>query len=281
MGFDGACDDFDYSQNPQDEDYEMTSPEKENFPEIPPNCSHTNSTIQTPYQTTHQQTKPDEMSQPTKTFDPVIAPPRSLKSTTNQQSSSDKVSPQTKDPESKPEPTTAPPRVHFPQREEQDVAGAFKAFAAQQGKNVESIRDSRARNTAKVDIQALKNFSTNLKLTTPVPEDIQAIVTKKPVSKTTTPTPTAAPETNFPKREKRDVAIAFKGFAAQQRRNIEAVRMSRAEEGHDREARKQALKDFSTGLKLTTPVPADIHAIMTKNSEGEKGKRSQAATEEK
>ncbi|KAH7312959.1 hypothetical protein BKA65DRAFT_542512 [Rhexocercosporidium sp. MPI-PUGE-AT-0058] len=154
MQFDGACDDFDYKQ---EQAQKMTSPEEYDLTKTPPHFTTSiNSIFQTPHQASYQtsfQNRNQKMETPTDSM-----------------------------PDSKPEtPTTSAARaVHFPQREERDVASAFKGFAAQQRKNVEAVQRARARNDPAITLQALKEFSTNFRLTTPVPRDLVNILSKDP-----------------------------------------------------------------------------------------------------
>lgn len=86
-------------------------------------------------------------------------------------------------------------------------------------------------------------------------------------SENTAPTPSATRTVHFNSRQendRKDVASAFQGFAAQQRRNAESVRMSRARGERD-PAEVQALKSFSTNFKLSTPVPKDLAELLAKN----------------
>jgi len=91
-------------------------------------------------------------------------------------------------------------------------------------------------------------------------------------SENTTPAPSTTRTVHFNSRQetdRRDVASAFQGFAAQQRRNAESVRMSRARGERD-PAEVQALKSFSTNFKLSTPVPQDLVKILAKDAEKQK-----------
>ncbi|KAG4438724.1 hypothetical protein IFR05_005804 [Cadophora sp. M221] len=144
MNFDGACDGLDYNQ---EQDQEMTSPEF-NLTKLPSHFTTTNSQFQTSHQTPN-----NKMATPTESK-----------------------------PDTKPEtPTTSTARaVHFPQREEMDVDSAFKGFPAQQRRNVESVRLARARNDPATALQALKAFSTNFKLSTPIPSDLVDILSNNP-----------------------------------------------------------------------------------------------------
>jgi hypothetical protein len=63
---------------------------------------------------------------------------------------------------------------------ERDVASAFKNFAASQRKNVDQIRQSRARNDKEIKLNDLKKFADNFKLHTPVPSDLVSIIAKDP-----------------------------------------------------------------------------------------------------
>lgn len=63
---------------------------------------------------------------------------------------------------------------------ERDVATAFKGFAAQQRKNVEISRVTRARNDKEIKLNDLKNFANSFKLHTPVPSDLVSIIAKDP-----------------------------------------------------------------------------------------------------
>ncbi|KAL5316708.1 hypothetical protein ACEPPN_015758 [Leptodophora sp. 'Broadleaf-Isolate-01'] len=152
MQFDGACNDLNYSPEPN---REMTSSEV-NLTKIPPRFTPTNSLFQTSHRSPHQissQAPNDKMATPTEL-----------------------------EPDTKPaSPTTSTARaVHFPQREEKDVASAFKGFAAQQRRNVGFIHAARARNDPATTSQALKEFSTNFKLPTLIPSDLVEILSNNP-----------------------------------------------------------------------------------------------------
>ncbi|KAK0104023.1 hypothetical protein ONS96_005128 [Cadophora gregata f. sp. sojae] len=84
-----------------------------------------------------------------------------------------------------------------------------------------------------------------------------------PSSRTASPQVKADGVPNATATVERDVASAFKGFAAQQRKNVEAVRQSRAR--NDKEIKLNDLKKFADSFKLTTPVPSDLVPIIAKD----------------
>lgn len=61
----------------------------------------------------------------------------------------------------------------------------------------------------------------------------------------------------------RDVASAFKGFAAQQRQNVHTIRTNRLKA--DKEVKLNDLKKFASSFKLNTPVPVDLVSIIAKD----------------
>ncbi|TAQ84704.1 hypothetical protein B7494_g6978 [Chlorociboria aeruginascens] len=61
----------------------------------------------------------------------------------------------------------------------------------------------------------------------------------------------------------RDVASAFKGFAAQQRANFTQLRTQKAK--NDKEVKLNDLKRFAINFKLNTPVPSDLVPIIAKD----------------
>ncbi|KAL2060965.1 hypothetical protein VTL71DRAFT_9017 [Oculimacula yallundae] len=93
---------------------------------------------------------------------------------------------------------------------------------------------------------------------------------------------TSTSTTSFPKKKYTDAEVdrAFKQFAIQQRNNVEAIRVSRA--SNDRNAKAQALKEFSTNFRLTTPVPEDLVSIMSNDEAKQKEivEKSNAAARE-
>jgi hypothetical protein len=61
----------------------------------------------------------------------------------------------------------------------------------------------------------------------------------------------------------RDVSLAFKTFAVQQRNNVEKIRATRLR--NDKEIKLNDLKKFADSFKLTTPVPSDLVSIIAKD----------------
>ncbi|EKD16985.1 LsmAD domain-containing protein [Drepanopeziza brunnea f. sp. 'multigermtubi' MB_m1] len=61
----------------------------------------------------------------------------------------------------------------------------------------------------------------------------------------------------------RDVASAFKNFAAHQRKTVESARTARAR--NDKEIKLNDLKKFADSFKLKTPVPSDLVPIIAKD----------------
>ncbi|KAL3425810.1 LsmAD domain-containing protein [Phlyctema vagabunda] len=89
----------------------------------------------------------------------------------------------------------------------------------------------------------------------PVPSNVPGITNRTASPKNGVPNATATVE--------RDVASAFKGFAAQQRRTVEHVRQTKAR--NDKEVKLNDLKKFADTFKLLTPVPADLVSIIAKD----------------
>ncbi|CZT00940.1 uncharacterized protein RCO7_02859 [Rhynchosporium graminicola] len=171
MQYDGACDDFHFERD--DPNHKLTLAEAEDYTFLtnPSQVTHTNlklqiSTIQNP---TNLQISSQEhiMATPTKNTEPdsssttpVSLPSRTVHFRTRAGT----------------EMTTD--KSYFPDTEKEknirDVAGAFQGFAAQQQRNiVEASRLTRDRtNERVVNLQALKDFSTNFKLQATVPTDM-------------------------------------------------------------------------------------------------------------
>jgi hypothetical protein len=63
---------------------------------------------------------------------------------------------------------------------ERDVASAFNKFAAQQRRNVEQVRQTKAKNDKEIKLNDLKKFADSFKLNTPVPSDLVSIIAKDP-----------------------------------------------------------------------------------------------------
>lgn len=61
----------------------------------------------------------------------------------------------------------------------------------------------------------------------------------------------------------KDVTNAFKGFAAQQRKNVDQLRSAKAR--NDKEIKLNDLKKFADSFKLHTPVPSDLVSIIAKD----------------
>ncbi len=97
---------------------------------------------------------------------------------------------------------------------------------------------------------------------TPEPK-VPATTTPSSATRTASPQVKADGVPNATATVERDVASAFKGFAAQQRKNVEAVRMSRAR--NDKEVKLNDLKKFADTFKLSTPVPQDLVPIIAKD----------------
>ncbi|KAI9739398.1 MAG: hypothetical protein M1818_005086 [Claussenomyces sp. TS43310] len=74
---------------------------------------------------------------------------------------------------------------------------------------------------------------------------------------------TASATPNATATVERDVASAFKGFAAQQRRDVDKLRSTKARA--DKESKLSDLKKFSETFKLNSPVPEDLVAIIAKD----------------
>ncbi|KAF4633390.1 hypothetical protein G7Y89_g4731 [Cudoniella acicularis] len=64
---------------------------------------------------------------------------------------------------------------------ERDVASAFRNFATQQRRNVEHIRNTKARNDKEIKLNDLKKFAASFELNIPVPTDLVSIIAKDPV----------------------------------------------------------------------------------------------------
>ncbi|PVH81116.1 hypothetical protein DL98DRAFT_178738 [Cadophora sp. DSE1049] len=89
-------------------------------------------------------------------------------------------------------------------------------------------------------------------------------------SENSTSNPSTTRSVHFPSQQDPNSTDPFHGYAAQQRRHAEAVRISRAQNQRERPAQFQALKNFSTSFKLTTPLPKDLVPILTKDPEKQK-----------
>lgn len=63
---------------------------------------------------------------------------------------------------------------------ERDVASAFKTFATQQRRDVDKLRNTRARADKESKLSDLKKFSETFKLNSPVPDDLVPIIAKDP-----------------------------------------------------------------------------------------------------
>jgi hypothetical protein len=61
----------------------------------------------------------------------------------------------------------------------------------------------------------------------------------------------------------KDVTIAFKSFATQQRNNVNQLRSAKAR--NDKEIKLNDLKKFADSFKLHTPVPSDLVSIIAKD----------------
>ena len=61
----------------------------------------------------------------------------------------------------------------------------------------------------------------------------------------------------------KDVSIAFKSFATQQRKNVDQLRSAKAR--NDKEIKLNDLKKFADSFKLHTPVPSDLVSIIAKD----------------
>jgi hypothetical protein len=119
-----------------------------------------------------------------------------------------------------------------------------------------------ASKTSKPEI-ATPPATTEAKPTT-VPE-AKVTASTAPASTSRTASPHVRPEgvPNATATVERDVASAFKGFAAQQRRNVEQVRSAKAK--NDKEIKLNDLKKFADSFKLHTPVPTDLVSIIAKD----------------
>ncbi|RDW62693.1 hypothetical protein BP5796_10995 [Coleophoma crateriformis] len=97
--------------------------------------------------------------------------------------------------------------------------------------------------------------ATPAKATPPIPTGSSSRAASPAVKADGVPNATATVE--------RDVASAFKGFAAQQRRNVDQIRQTKAK--NDKEIKLNDLKKFADTFKLNTPVPADLVGIIAKD----------------
>ncbi|KAH7384963.1 hypothetical protein BKA64DRAFT_748440 [Cadophora sp. MPI-SDFR-AT-0126] len=146
--YDGACDDFDYDQT---QDQTMTSAEQEVFPNA--NFAPTHSRIQTSGQFHFQE---------------------HAMASTNPNPNTNSENPST-------EVTTRSVHFHSQQENGQPTStDPFRGYAAQQRPNAEQVRIGRAQNpnSRPAKSQALKDFSTNFKLNTPLPQDLVSILAK-------------------------------------------------------------------------------------------------------
>ncbi|PQE19119.1 hypothetical protein CJF30_00007478 [Rutstroemia sp. NJR-2017a BBW] len=74
----------------------------------------------------------------------------------------------------------AKPAAATPSPAPNDVAKAFKSFAAHQRNNVNQLRITKAKNDKLVKLNDLKKFANDFKLLTPVPQDLVPIIAKDP-----------------------------------------------------------------------------------------------------
>ena len=82
-------------------------------------------------------------------------------------------------------------------------------------------------------------------------------------SRTASPAVKAEAVSNATATVERDVSAAFKGFAAQQRKNVDQMRSQKAK--NDKEIKLNDLKKFADNFKLNTPVPSDLVGIIAKD----------------
>ncbi|KAG0652544.1 PAB1-binding 1 [Hyphodiscus hymeniophilus] len=82
-------------------------------------------------------------------------------------------------------------------------------------------------------------------------------------SRTASPTVRAEAAPNATATVEKDVTIAFKSFATQQRKNVDQLRSAKAR--NDKEIKLNDLKKFADSFKLHTPVPSDLVSIIAKD----------------
>jgi hypothetical protein len=82
-------------------------------------------------------------------------------------------------------------------------------------------------------------------------------------SRTASPNVRAEGAPNATATVEKDVTIAFKSFATQQRKNVDQLRSAKAR--NDKEIKLNDLKKFADSFKLHTPVPSDLVSIIAKD----------------
>jgi hypothetical protein len=82
-------------------------------------------------------------------------------------------------------------------------------------------------------------------------------------SRTASPSVRAEGAPNATATVEKDVTIAFKSFANQQRKNVDQIRSQKAR--NDKEIKLNDLKKFADSFKLHTPVPSDLVSIIAKD----------------
>ena len=82
-------------------------------------------------------------------------------------------------------------------------------------------------------------------------------------SRTASPSVRAEGAPNATATVEKDVTIAFKSFATQQRKNVDQLRSAKAR--NDKEIKLNDLKRFADSFKLNTPVPSDLVSIIAKD----------------
>jgi hypothetical protein len=122
----------------------------------------------------------------TKATKPEVATPHSTKETSATAAPEPKVTTTATSAASSSAVRTASPQVksggvpNATATVERDVTTAFKTFAASQRRNVDQIRQSRAKNDKEIKLNDLKKFADSFKLNTPVPSDLVSIIAKDP-----------------------------------------------------------------------------------------------------
>lgn len=119
--------------------------------------------------------------------------------------------------------------------------------------------------SAKIGKGEIATPSTTTESSITATPDAKLTSSNVPLSTSRTASPKVRPEgpPNATATVERDVASAFKGFAAQQRKNVEQVRITKAR--NDKEIKLNDLKKFADSFKLHTPVPTDLVSIIAKD----------------
>lgn len=107
--------------------------------------------------------------------------------------------------------------------------------------------------------------TTNTSSFTAATPESKATSSNAPSFSSRTASPNVRPEgaPNATATVEKDVTIAFKSFATQQRKNVDQLRSAKAR--NDKEIKLNDLKKFADSFKLHTPVPTDLVSIIAKD----------------